>query len=259
MRFDAPNQYPAETIIAENRGSFTFGTDATSPLDLANSAATLAATGTRCEPTPVTAVLDRTGEPLTVDGRPVFEGSDCTPDAVPAEVASTMNTMLRKDVEPGFRGQTGARAYVPGHQIAGKTGTNQNRDSVAFIGYTPQYSASVMVFSPLQNQDVGGFGGALGAGIWGNAMRPILSAQAPVPFTAPAAPAPAPAPAAPAASQTAPDAAATPSPAADPAAVEPAPADPAAQPAAAQPPAAPVDPTAGAGNGTGGGDTGANG
>ncbi|SDN52537.1 transglycosylase domain-containing protein [Geodermatophilus sp. DSM 45219] len=197
MHFDAANQYPADTIIEENRGSFTFGTDATSPLDLANSVATLAANGTRCEPTPVTAVLDRTGQPLTgEDGQPVVPGDACTPEAVPARVAATMTSMLRKDVEPGFSGATGTRAYVPGHQIAGKTGTNQNRDSVAFVGYTPQYAASVMVFSPLQNQDVGGFGGALGAGIWGDAMRPILSAQQPVPFPAPPAPpAPAPAPA----------------------------------------------------------------
>jgi membrane peptidoglycan carboxypeptidase len=237
MHFDAANQYPADTIIAENRGSFTFGTDATSPLDLANSFATLAASGTRCEPTPVTAVLDRTGQPLTVDGRPVFPGTECTPEAVPASVASTMTAMLRKDVEPGFRGQTGARAYVPGHQIAGKTGTNQGRDSVAFVGYTPQYSASVMVFSPLQNQDVGGFGGALGAGIWGDAMTPVLTAQEPVPFQPPGqAPAPeaAPAPAEPAAAEPA---------TAEPATAEPATAEPAtAEPATAEPATAePVD------------------
>ena len=190
MHFDNPTtQDPAEQIIAENRGSFTFGTDGTSPLDLANAFATFSASGTRCEPVPVTGVLDAQGRPLTgEDGQPVVDGDDCTPEAVPPAVADTMTTMLRKDVEPGFRGATGTRAYVPGHQIAGKTGTNQGRDSVAFVGYTPQYAASVMVFSPLQNQDVGGYGGALGAGIWGDAMTPILSAQQPVPFPAPAPP-----------------------------------------------------------------------
>ncbi|TFV60815.1 penicillin-binding protein [Geodermatophilus sp. DF01-2] len=244
MHFDAANQFPAETIISENRGSFTFGTDATSPLDLANAFATLAASGTRCEPTPVTAVLDRNGQPLTgADGQPLATGDRCTEAAVPPAVADTMTSMLRKDVEPGFRGQTGARAYVPGHQIAGKTGTNQGRDSVSFVGYTPQYAASVMVFNPLANRDVGAYGGALGAGIWGDAMTPILTAQAPVPFPAAPVPAPAPSPAAPAAAP-APEAAPAPTPA---------PADPAARqmPAEEPTPADGTDADTGGGDGTG--------
>ena len=56
--------------------------------------------------------------------------------------------MLRRDVEPGYGGQTGWRAYVPGHQIAGKTGTTQENVSVAFVGYTPEIAASVMVLNP---------------------------------------------------------------------------------------------------------------
>ncbi|WP_448621448.1 transglycosylase domain-containing protein [Geodermatophilus sp. URMC 65] len=244
-----------QQIIDENRGSFTFGPESTSPLALASAYSTLAANGTRCEPTPVTAVLDRNGEPLAgEDGRPVVDGDRCTPDAVPAEVAATLNQVLVGDTESPFG--TGRNAAIPGHRVAGKTGTSQDNLSVAFVGYTPQYTASVMVYNPKEREQVRGFGGGMPATIFYHAMSPILAGQPAVPFTAPA---PAPAPAAPAAAETAPDAAATPSPAADPAAVEPVPADPAAQPAAAQPPAAPVDATAGAGNGTGGSDTGADG
>ena len=85
--------------------------------------------------------------------------------------------MLRKDVEPGNPGQTGSRAYVRGFQIAGKTGTTQNTNSVAFVGYTPEIAASVMVFNPKENEDVGGFGGGKGATIWRDAMAPILTAR----------------------------------------------------------------------------------
>ncbi|MGY1914843.1 transglycosylase domain-containing protein [Blastococcus sp. SYSU DS0973] len=183
MTFDGPNQTPADQIVSENRGSFAFGTDATSPLDLATAYATLAANGTRCTPIPVVVVLDRNGEPLTRDGEPVVpEGGNCTPEAIPAGVATTMNQILRKDVEPGYSLQTGSRAYVPGHQIAGKTGTSQDNQSVAFVGYTPRYAASVMVFNPKEQERVPGYGGGLGATAWRTAMAPILNAEEAVSF-----------------------------------------------------------------------------
>ncbi|TYP87969.1 penicillin-binding protein [Blastococcus xanthinilyticus] len=173
----------AQRTIEGNNGSFAFGPEATSPLDLANAYATLGASGTRCDVVPVTALLDRTGKPvLGDDGRPLVDGDRCTPDAVPAGVANTLNQMLRQDVEPGYGGQTGWRAYVPGHQIAGKTGTTQQNVSVAFVGYTPEIAASVMVFNPKEAEDVGGFGGGKGATIWHDAMAPILTARGSTPF-----------------------------------------------------------------------------
>ncbi len=180
MNFTAP---PADQIVEENNGSFTFGPYPTSPLDLASAYSTLAANGTQCDPRPVEQVLDRNGEPLVdEDGQPVVTNENCTAQAIPPGVATTLNQMLRKDVEPGFSGQTASRAYVPGHQIAGKTGTSQSNFSVAFVGYTPQYTASVMVLNPKRNQNVGGFGGGKGATIWNDAMTPILSGQPMVPF-----------------------------------------------------------------------------
>ncbi|MGY1615269.1 transglycosylase domain-containing protein [Geodermatophilus sp. SYSU D00691] len=168
----------ADQIIAEERGSFTLGPEPTSPLDLASAYSTLAASGTQCDPTPVVQVLGRDGQPLLKeDGTPVVTADNCHAEAIPSGVATTLNQILRKDVEPGYPGQTGARAYVPGHQIAGKTGTSQSNFSAAFVGYTPEYTASVMVLNPKQNQNVGGFGGNKPATIWHDAMLPILSNQ----------------------------------------------------------------------------------
>jgi membrane peptidoglycan carboxypeptidase len=168
----------AQEIIDENRGSFTLGPDATSPLGLASAYSTLAAGGTQCDVTPVTAVLDAHGRPLTdADGGPLVKNDQCTPEAISPGVANTLNQMLRKDVEPGNPGQTASRAYVPGHQIAGKTGTAQGNVSVAFVGYTPEITASVMVFNPKVNENVGGFGGGKGATVWHDAMAPILEAR----------------------------------------------------------------------------------
>jgi membrane peptidoglycan carboxypeptidase len=185
MHFDQPNQVPADRIIAENNGAFTLGPYATSPLDLANAYNTLAANGTRCDPSPVVDVVDRGGHSLTnADGDHLVPGPDqrCKAKAINPGVATVLNQILRKDVEPGWPGQTASRAFIPGHQIAGKTGTSQSNFSVAFVGYTPKYTASVMVLNPKRNQDVGGFGGGKGATIWHDAMAPILGAEPDVPF-----------------------------------------------------------------------------
>ncbi|NEM06051.1 transglycosylase domain-containing protein [Geodermatophilus normandii] len=174
MGFDQPNQTPADQIIAENRGSFTLGAEATSPLDLANAYATLAAQGTRCDPVPLTQVLDRNGQPLTGDdGQPLVTGGNCTAEAIPAPVANTLANILVGDVANPEG--TGTRAAVPGHVIAGKTGTSQSNFSAAFVGMMPEYAASVMVLNPKQNQNVGGFGGNKPATIWHDAMAPFLA------------------------------------------------------------------------------------
>src|SRR4051794_24507625 len=168
----------ADQIIAEKRGSFTLGPEPTSPLDLASAYSTLAANGTQCDPTPVVQILGRDGKPLTgEDGQPVVTNDNCHENAIPRGVATTLNQILRKDVEPGNSGQTAERAYIPGHQIAGKTGTSQSNFSAAFVGYTPEYVASVMVLNPKENQNVGGFGGNKPATIWHDAMEPILNAR----------------------------------------------------------------------------------
>jgi membrane peptidoglycan carboxypeptidase len=172
----------ADRVVAENRGSFTFGTEATSPLALANAYATLAAGGVRCHPTPVVAVLGADDEPLPgPDGGPLLPADRCE-KVLDAGLANTLNQALRKDVEPGHPGQTGWRAWIPGHQIAGKTGTSQDHFSVAFVGYTMRLAGSVMVYNPVRNQNVGGFGGRMPAQIWRAAMAPVLADHPLVPF-----------------------------------------------------------------------------
>jgi membrane peptidoglycan carboxypeptidase len=179
MHFDQPNQHPAKWYIDNQIGSFTLGSDATSPLDLASAYSTLAASGTRCDPTPVTKILDRNGQPLTDDkGKPVDTGNHCTPGAVQPGVAHTLSNMLLNVVKDG----TGRSAAVPGHDIAGKTGTINDDKSATFVGITPDYAVSVMYFNPKSQQNVGGHGGGIPARMFHDAMAPILAAEPNHPF-----------------------------------------------------------------------------
>jgi membrane peptidoglycan carboxypeptidase len=163
----------AQEIIDGQMGSFTLGPFATSPLYLASAYSTLAASGTQCNPTPLVQILDGAGQPLLgADGQPVVKNDNCTPGAIPPGVANTLVQAMTDDVISG----TAVRANVPGHQIAGKTGTSQNQFSAAFVGMTPEYAASVMVLNPKENQNVGGYGGNKPAEIWHTAMEPILNA-----------------------------------------------------------------------------------
>jgi membrane peptidoglycan carboxypeptidase len=177
----------ADQVVSENRGSFALGSEATSPLALASAYSTLAANGTQCDPIPVISVADSTGAPLTgLDGKPLNIRPSCTPQAVTPAVATTLNQILVGDTALPIG--TGTRAAIPGHQIAGKTGTSQERFSVAFVGYTPKYAASVMLLNPKRNQDIGGYGGRLAAPIWRAAMLPVLSGEQATPFPPPGLP-----------------------------------------------------------------------
>jgi membrane peptidoglycan carboxypeptidase len=165
----------AQKYITGRLGSFTLGPIATSPLALADAYSTVFSGGTQCDPTPVTGVLGPDGKPLAgKDGRPLDTGTHCTPDVLPANVAHTIAQVLRGDVESNLG--TGKRANFPGHQIAGKTGTANSNFSIAFVGSTPEYTASVMVENPDVNEDVGGFGGDKGATIFHDAMAQVLGA-----------------------------------------------------------------------------------
>ncbi|MFC3764716.1 transglycosylase domain-containing protein [Tenggerimyces flavus] len=162
-------------------GSFTLGVNEVTPLSMAEAYATFAARGKHCNATAVTKVLDRklNRVPIRTPG--------CRQVLRPY-VADGVTSVLRQVIDGDDPGRTGRRMHLEGHQAAGKTGTNNERQAVSFAGYTTELAAYAVVqdaHTPLRTllgQRIGGqrrgsndvWGGRLAGPIWLGAMSGAL-------------------------------------------------------------------------------------
>lgn len=174
---DAQGRTVAEAVKAGQRASFTLGPQPTSPLELANVAATLTSDGVWCPPTPIASVTDRQGDPVPIQQPPCEQ-------AVPADLARTLVAGLSDDTVSGTAADA-ADAAGWTRPVLGKTGTTQNNVSSAFVGATPQYAGATMTWSnatpprpvctdPTRLCSDGDlFGGTIPARTWFSAMQPL--------------------------------------------------------------------------------------
>jgi len=156
-------------------GSFVLGSNEISPLELSAAYAAFAASGTYCPPRPVTWILDAAGQEVPLPAQ------TCRQVLAP-EVADTVTSVLRGNIDGPSRSRTGARASID-RPAAGKTGSTNGSRAAWFAGYTPQLAAAVWVGTPvptdLRNITIGGqyfrqvYGGSLPSPIWGQAMEAI--------------------------------------------------------------------------------------
>ncbi|MGH9049128.1 MAG: transglycosylase domain-containing protein [Acidimicrobiia bacterium] len=147
--------------------SATLGTIEVTPLEMATVGATIAANGVRRDPYFVHKVVAPDGTVLVDEtGRPGLP-------AVSPDVAACATDILRGVVSGG----TGTGAQLPGRQVAGKTGTTDNKTDAWFLGFTPQLSATVWHGSPLGAVPGAGFGGEIPATIWRRFMGAQLADQ----------------------------------------------------------------------------------
>lgn len=129
---------PATTVdFTPEDALITLGKAQTSPINMANTFATIANGGERANVHVIDKVVDRNGTVL-------YDFKNRTKRAIPEDVAADVSYSLQQVVENG----TGAAVQALGRPAAGKTGTATNDDnevsSAWFAGYTPQLATAVM-------------------------------------------------------------------------------------------------------------------
>lgn len=142
---------------AKNWGPFTLGVADTTPLDVANAYATVAAEGVWCRPTPVTSITDATG-------RKVAAGNTDCRQALDTDVARAAADAARCPV--GDRSMYGrcdggtAEELAPGlrRPLAGKTGSSERNATETVVAFTPQLAVATIAANPDNPQDAVGGG-----------------------------------------------------------------------------------------------------
>jgi penicillin-binding protein 1A len=150
--------------------SITLGSQAVTPLEMADAYATLAARGVHHDANPLLVVRGPRGGVLP---RP----SDSGTRALPTNAADLVTSMLEGVIQHG----TGTAADL-GRPAAGKTGTAEGFVDAWFCGYVPQLATCVWIGYPhaeVPLENVEGtpqvFGGSLPAEIWHGFMAPAVA------------------------------------------------------------------------------------
>ncbi|MER7460905.1 transglycosylase domain-containing protein [Micromonospora sp. NPDC126480] len=150
--FRAPDDERLARHGAREWGPFTLGVSATTPLDVANAYATVAAEGTWCAPLPVVKIIDAAGRPVAA-GQP-----DCR-QVVDREVARAAADAARCPVgdRSMYRGCDGGTAESLrrqlGRPVAGKTGSSEGYGTETVVAFTPQLAVAAIAANPDDPRD----------------------------------------------------------------------------------------------------------
>ena len=160
--------------------STTLGTQGVSPLDMAEAYSVLPNDGVL---RPARFVAKIVGP----DGKVLYQAKTQGTRILTENVARTETEMLKHVITEG----TARRTAPIGRPAAGKTGTTDRNQDAWFIGYTPQYTASVWMGDPNAEtpmRNVGGisvFGATYPAEIWAEVMRSATANLPPLDFAPP--------------------------------------------------------------------------
>lgn len=192
IQFRAKNDADLAANGAAGWGSFTLGVADTTPLDLANAYATVAAEGVYCAPTPVLSITD-------ASGKAVAAGDPSCHRVLDQDVARAATDAARCPVgQQSTFGKcdggtaTEADAILGGRPLAGKTGSSEGNQTETFVGFTPQLAAAGIAADPDDPRDRVGTGvesavvaavaRTLAAGLSGTAYRDFTPPSSAIAF-----------------------------------------------------------------------------
>ncbi|HEU5109878.1 MAG TPA: transglycosylase domain-containing protein, partial [Micromonosporaceae bacterium] len=138
---------------ADTWGAFTLGVADTTPLEMANAYATVAADGRYCRPLPLTSVTRDDGEQVTYRGVPVA-APRCRQVVEPAVARAAADAARCVTGYGAEGGGCGGWSTAPGvygtvrRPVAGKTGTTDDTRAAWFVGFTPELAAASFVADP---------------------------------------------------------------------------------------------------------------
>ncbi|WP_017616093.1 transglycosylase domain-containing protein [Nocardiopsis salina] len=148
------------------------------PVDQASGFGTFANEGVHVEPHVIREINNPDGE----NERPEVESDRALEESTAADVTHAL--------EQAVNSGTGTAARLDGHPAAGKTGTTDGSVAAWFVGYTPQLSTSVGVYSgDNESFSIPGHnisGGGLPATLWNNYMSRAMEDYEPGEFPPPA-------------------------------------------------------------------------
>jgi membrane peptidoglycan carboxypeptidase len=149
IQFRAPNdaRMANDEGLAAGWGSFTLGVSSTTPLDLANAYATLAADGKYCDPTPVQQITTQDGKKLDV-GKP-----HCVRATNPDVARAALDAARCPVGDQAQAGRcSGATARAAGnstsHPIFGKTGTTDAEKTASLVVGTTKLVVAAFLVNP---------------------------------------------------------------------------------------------------------------
>jgi membrane peptidoglycan carboxypeptidase len=158
ITFRTPGDVTMATTRVNDWGSFTLGVSDTTPLDLANGYATVAAGGMYCAALPVLSITDPSG-------RQVPAGNPTCRRAVSADVAAAAVDAARCPIgqQSAYRMCDGGTApevsgIFGGRPVAGKTGSSEYNRTETFVGITPQVAAAAIAADPDNPSNHVGYG-----------------------------------------------------------------------------------------------------
>ncbi len=133
---------------ADAWGSFTLGVSDTTPLDLANAYATIAARGIYCSPLPVISITDASGHPVPAANPTCHQAVSADIAAAATDAARCPVGQQSTDDERDGGTAPQVSAILDGRPIAGKTGSTEDNATETFIGFTPQMAAAAIAANP---------------------------------------------------------------------------------------------------------------